>query len=251
MRLIEDIEIVEMKKLVVNFVAIIALLGMASCGDETAPSASLNFNLNVDGEDLIIGQTYNLGDPATLVDFEVAQFYISDVRLIDSDGVAFEVNGDFLISPGNTQISLGTIDAATYKTLEFGVGVDAVRNHEDPLELNESSVLSPQNPSMHWSWQNGYRFIRIDGKFDSDENNAIEESDEAFQLHIGNDAYFRTVQIPYDVEAFDGDQISLELKTDFAILVDYDVAANKVVHTSNPNEFFDGISSNIPAAFSR
>lgn len=245
-----------MNRIVFLFLAFASLF-FTSCGDETSPSGELTFNLQVDGADLNVGLVniaplYNIGTDDASVIFDVAQFYISNLRLIDDAGIETAIGDHYLIDLSNNKIDLTDLEEATYKTIKFNVGVDPSVNHNDPSEVGDGEALGPQNPSMNWGWQAGYRFLRIDGKWDSDGNGIIQSDiDEDFQLHIGNDAYYREVEIPYEFEALGSENTALTLNVDIAVLFDYSLQDNTVVHTGMVNDLHDSISSSIAAAFSR
>ena len=104
-------------------------------------------------------------------------FYVSDVKMIDSAGAAFPVRlndlkpwqneGAALISlavgcaestePGNRMVS-GSVARGRYAAVEFSIGVPFERNHLNPMR-----AAPPLNvPSMFWTWQTGYKFMRLD-----------------------------------------------------------------------------------------
>ena len=54
--------------------------------------------------------------------------------------------------------STGTVPTGTYDAIRFEMGVPFEANHDNP-----STAPSPLNlTSMHWNWQGGYKFLRID-----------------------------------------------------------------------------------------
>lgn len=168
------------------------LLGMAGCGDEgdegdnasnNAPETrdvTLNFSGQVNGEAFACGQTYSgvgtSGSALTPADF---RFYLHSVELLQADGTAtpleladspFQTDGLVLIdfedksgpcangtTETNTAIT-GTAPAGDYTGVRFVLGVPFDLNHNDP-----TLAASPLNlTSMHWNWEGGYKFMRMD-----------------------------------------------------------------------------------------
>ncbi len=105
------------------------------------------------------------------------RFYISDLALIDSNGAAVPVRLDArnpwqgdstaLISltvgcaespeSGNRLVS-GSVARGRYTAMEFSLGVPFEHNHLNPMR-----AAPPLNvPSMFWTWQTGYKFLRLD-----------------------------------------------------------------------------------------
>lgn len=78
-----------------------------------------------------------------------------DVALIDFEsGAGNCVNG----TPETRDILVGTVPTGQYKGLKLTIGVPFDLNHNDP-----TLAPSPLNlTSMFWTWQGGYKFIKID-----------------------------------------------------------------------------------------
>ena len=68
------------------------------------------------------------------------------------------------------------------------MGVELEYNHEDPSLYQQSHPLAHQNPSMHWGWTSGYRFLCVDGE-------AGASLSDMMQLHsLGDANYFQQTQ---------------------------------------------------------
>lgn len=71
----------------------------------------------------------------------------------------------------------------------FSIGVDSTHNHMDPATWPSDHPLAPKNPSMHWGWAAGYRFVALEGMSGTD-------LDFDYQLHgLGDENYF-SVSLP-------------------------------------------------------
>lgn len=106
------------------------------------------------------------------------RFYLSNVRLLRSDGKAIAVtlipndrwqgNGIALIdledagmncpngTPDMNDSLLGNVPDATYRGISFTIGVPFEFNHIDPL----TAPAPLDDSTMHWHWQSGYKFLR-------------------------------------------------------------------------------------------
>ena len=111
------------------------------------------------------------------------RFYVSDLRLIDAHGAASAVQLD--ATPAQSQADgvalvtwmgncgqapgaqadamanpavTGRVASAAYQAVEFELGA--------PFELNHANPLTAPPPlnvaSMFWTWQTGYKFLRLD-----------------------------------------------------------------------------------------
>jgi len=125
------------------------------------------------GAELVVGS-----DDAT-VTLSDARVYVYDVALVDADGATVPVvldendwqrdgvglldfeDGTEACTNGNapTHTALdGTVPAGDYVGLTFRVGVPAALNHADAATADPPLNFT----ALFWSWQSGYKFIRIE-----------------------------------------------------------------------------------------
>lgn len=62
-----------------------------------------------------------------------------------------------------------SLPRGTYDAMRFNLGVPESLNHNDPLAAPPHLALT----SMHWGWQAGYRFFRLDGELDDGVSYAV------------------------------------------------------------------------------
>lgn len=172
--------------------------GQGGQGGSGGPVAvSITFEARVGAEVFDCTKTYP-GLGTTAAEMKIADFrlYVHDVALVAKDGttvpVTLDQDGawqhenlallDFESGSGacvngngelNTKIA-GTAPAGDYDGVAFKLGVPFALNHEDvavaPSPLNLSGLF--------WSWNGGYKFMRIDGV-------AVGAS-KAFNVHLGS-----------------------------------------------------------------
>jgi uncharacterized repeat protein (TIGR04052 family) len=120
---------------------------------------------------------------ATAVDF---RFYVHKIRLVRTDDVEVPVtlksnswqlpNGsatgtdparglalldfDTTATMGTNDRVEGTVPAGTYKAVKFVLGLPNAENHGD--QAAASGPLGPGVSGMFWSWQSGYKLVKID-----------------------------------------------------------------------------------------
>ena len=56
---------------------------------------------------------------------------------------------------------MGPWDIEGVRGVKLHLGVDPAHNHADPSTYASDHPLSLQNPTMHWGWSAGYRFMAI------------------------------------------------------------------------------------------
>ncbi|RKH03271.1 MbnP family copper-binding protein [Corallococcus carmarthensis] len=166
----------------------LALVGALGCGDdEPQTPESLTVNLpvvaRVGSESFACGQTYtNVGTTKTTYEPMDFRVYVHDVRLVTRGGQEVPVtltedgtwqhsgvvlldfaNKDGLCTQGTEGMNAsikGTVPAGDYTGLRFTLGVPENLNHGDPTTLG-----APMGDmGLHWSWQSGFLFTRIEGR---------------------------------------------------------------------------------------
>jgi hypothetical protein len=165
----------------------------------------------------------NLGN-----DFKLTrmQYYITRFSVIHDGGQVLAVDDNVLalVSAQNyTSVPLGSLNISSIEGIKFHIGVYQPRNNADPSLEPSASPLAPQNPSMHWGWASGYRFIALEGISGASLNQTTE-------LHgLGNQNYFETT-VMVSGESINGGQV-ISVTADYTEgLRDIDVSSGLIVH---------------------
>jgi len=173
-------------------VSAIALIGSAGISAQTK-SVSLNIN------HLLNGTQFSTIFPAMAPGgyyFRITslRYYLSKIKIKHDGGKIDEATGLYiLVNPSaNNEYILGNFDITNVEAIELGIGVDSAVNHLDPTSYPKDDPLAMQDPTMHWGWNAGYRFIAFDG-FAGATNSTTQTS---FELHALEDILYSTVTIP-------------------------------------------------------
>lgn len=161
-------------------------------------------------------------------DFNVTrlEYYLSEISIIHDAGVITRVpDTSFLINPSQPMlVDLGNFAINQVEGIRFHVGVDNAHNHLDLTLFPPAHPLSPKNPSMHWGWTSGYRFIAIEGK--SGNNLAFD-----YQLHGLGDGNFFTTEISAPMLTPFANGVVISLDANYAnILQDISIDAGVIEH---------------------
>ncbi len=121
-------------------------------------------------------------------DFTVSKFdyYISNIKLTRADGSSYTVPQDssyFLIREDikASQIALlNNVPIGDYKTIEFMVGVDSLRNTAPIEKLKGVLDQTGGMDGMYWQWNSGYIHMKLEGT--SPVGNPVNNK---FYYHIG------------------------------------------------------------------
>lgn len=174
-------------------------------------------------EKLELSTTYFLATGDSL-EFSSLRFYISNVRLLDSEQTVFqEANSFHLVdieAKNSLKIPLDFAKKLKYNQLSFSIGIDSTTNSGGVM----GGDLDPTK-GMYWTWQSGYINFKLEGT-----SPLCPTYFNEFQYHIGGyqapNNTFQTVILPIkkrkeilkitvDIKAFINE---LDLKTQHSIM---------------------------------
>jgi hypothetical protein len=155
-----------------------------------------------------------------------------------------------LVKPDGGMYMLGKGKKAHAHTMNFDVGIDEATNAQSEIDFASwpaSHPLAAQSPSMHWNWNSGYIFLKLEGKYDSDDDGT---PDAFFVAHTGTNALRRniTLMTHKDIEEA---MSHIMLEFDVAKLLDgVDILNDNITHTGDNMNLAIQVSDNFLDAFS-
>lgn len=156
-------------------------------------------------------------------------YYVSDIRIGHDGGQQTPVSGLYLLvhAAADSLFDLGNFpDIHQVESVTFSIGVDSAHNHLDPAMYNAKNPLAPQNPSMHWGWTAGYRFVAFEGAAG---NNYAND----FEIHAFGDDLYKTLTLSTQAEQEPNGDKTIRLIADYAqVLKDINVAGGIIIHSS-------------------
>jgi len=182
-------------------------------GDASSPSATVNTSAE--------GQAHH---------FSELKYVVSNIRLIKADGSEFPYNVNNLdmgatvvnhSKPQTLDYILNNIPAGEYKQLKFGLGVKQELNTLDQVRFPEFYANAGANDTeMMWEWGTGYRFVKLEGFYGTDNNemsihtgSTVEGEEGAYTQ--GVDAY-RDIVLDLPINAVVGKKAPrITIKADF------------------------------------
>ena len=119
-------------------------------------------------------------------------FFIYDIFVLDAKGQRhpFELDKNSypydlaLIQLGSEKANFsisGKSQAKNISELEYTIGVPSSLNHANPLLAQSPLDIS----SMFWTWQQGYKFFRLDGKYETNSESNTETTTK-WAFHLGS-----------------------------------------------------------------
>lgn len=138
------------------------------------------------------------------------EFYLSAVRLVGTDGTEEILYESVVLANALNDKShfIGNSEMTDVASVKFGVGVPPIYNHLDPSTYPPGHPLGNQEPSMHWGWTAGYRFVAIEGLARQSGGNS-----QHFEVHTVDDSLYRNTQTPVFV-SYKADTLVLTITAD-------------------------------------
>lgn len=234
---------------------------LSACGDdEEQPLADINIRtqMNVNGTSFNAGDIYTIG--GVDIAFTTARYYMGGINVETSSGAVDLEDTKYIMAIENpeTESKVMTFDAdATVNSIAFHIGVSPEVNALDEdtyLSRPADDPLAMQDPAMHWTWNSGYRFIRLDGFIDNNGNGMMDENDTPVAYHTGTNPLLRSlVFTPDQALTLKEGNNTIVVNMDLAQLfdgVDLTLEENHDTHTGNNLPLATTISDNIVKAVS-
>ena len=185
----------------------------------------LSINHMFGDEDAASGVSYAI--QGSHFSYERIHYYMSGFVLVHDGGQETSL-GDlvFLVdSDDDESLYLGNFQVNQLEQITFSIGVVEELNHLDPSTYPDDHPLAHQNPSMHWGWTSGYRFLCLDGYMLSD----------VVQIHALGDANLFSQTHSFEIPSLSGN-IDCSLNADYSqILNDIDISGGLYEHSETTN----------------
>ena len=174
-----------------------------------------------------------------LVSFNNVRFYASHTRLDDMGGNELQYYADrfMLVDAANSTntFELGPSFDGHVHMVHFNVGLDSLTNHQDPM-----TAPAPLNDAtMHWGWNPmaGYKFIVLEGQWDSNGNDLIDANDDPFAYQIATDDLLGSKSIMSHMDVFADSDATLSVHIDMAqVAQGWAISDHPDSHTTFPGD---------------
>lgn len=213
---------------------LVLLLGCLSGLLAQSNAVVFRFQHRVGQEPLAIGSTVFALPDGTKALLTRGEFYISEVTLNTTAGNDLPLTNFYMLvnaNAPNREYEAGTWPVGGITGLTLHLGVDSAHNHLDPSSYPAGHPLAHHNPSMHWGWTAGYRFMAIEGYLDKNGDGVPET---LFQYHNLGNALYETAVLEGMKMAENG-TLYIDLTLDYTRLFDkLDLTGNLTQHGSAP-----------------
>ena len=167
------------------------------------------------GQPLQAGEVHlNVSDYRTQV--ELFKLYLAELRLTGPGGASALTDIALFDALNGGSSEVYTAEAGTYSGLHLGLGVPDDLNTSDPVLYPVGHPLSVSN-GTYWTWATGYRFVMLDGRYDTDPNGTGTPMS-LFSIHTGMAPCYRVRDLdfaaPFTVEGGDTTDLILRFPAD-------------------------------------
>ncbi|HLU87021.1 MAG TPA: MbnP family protein [Taishania sp.] len=189
-----------MMKLVQKSVFFACLLSFIGCKDKKTiddpvetkvPQVKIILDPVYDQLPLALDQTIFETDEGYRLKLREFKIYFTD---LNNQGEQLADAALYNLSNSNT-VLLKNGDFTKFGNLSFNIGVSEANNHADPSAFPNNHPLNIINANdMHWSWNPGYIFFKIEMIADT-LNDGVDNFNHIVSYHVGQDTCLRTVSL--------------------------------------------------------
>lgn len=151
------------------------------------------------GADLAYDTIAYANSSGQMVNFRTLKYFLANVKLKQQNGNWISFPNQYgLIVPSKKQMQFKLVGVpnGVYNEIQFQIGIDSMVNHSNPMKFPTSqvgkivdqdfpndSVLRPEiNQDMHWTWNTGYIFLKLEGRYRKKDGTEM-----PYFFHLAND----------------------------------------------------------------
>lgn len=174
---------------------------------------------------------------------------ISAVALTHADGSVVQLTGQYGfidVETGRLAVVLRNLPNGDYAGLDFEFGLEPEINHGDPGRWSAGHPLNPLVNGLHWSWQGGYVFAALEGRWSEPR---LPGEERGFSFHLATDELRTAVRFiaAFRVE----DDSTIDLALDFSRILSSHRFAPEDGSESTHSATGDHVADRIAAALQR
>ena len=211
-----------------------------------AASLRISFTIEDNGMPLELDAFCHRNSAGQIYSLNRLDWLASDFSITAQDGGVFEFQKaiSFISRTGGEQTFSG-LSSEGIREIAFHLGPDKATNAKDPSTHPAGSPLNPNINGLHWSWQEGYIFMAIEGLWRSDDDQAPE----GFVFHYARDKNRMKIVLPVDIELTEETHVVIALSP-CRILEHISFADDGVsTHSSDGDPIVDKMRSALSSAF--
>ncbi len=193
--------LITMKYLRLLIPALLLVVMVSSCEKDPelgATTFTLSVQPTVGNSNVVLGQEY-LDQESYRIKPTTLRFYASHITLSSASG-DIEIKDIALfdmedVEAGKPMTMEVEVPAGDYTGISFWVGLDSAQNASNPADFDNDNPLSLA-PGTFWTWNTGYRFVMLEGYFDTIQNTPSPvSSTRFFNYHTGTNPLYAKAEL--------------------------------------------------------
>ncbi|MGK0185082.1 MAG: cytochrome c peroxidase [Verrucomicrobiales bacterium] len=221
-----------------------------SSGQEKSSVLTLSFRHVVDGRPLLMNSLRYRTSAEDSFSVSRLSYLLTRLELEQENGKWLTLKDQVAwidLGQRRTRFSLN-LAPGKFRSLKFHIGPDAETNAADTASFPAEHPLNPNVNGLHWSWQGGYIFLALEGRFRA----TGEESLSGFSYHLARDPNRPAVTIAADLDLTHS--LTCEIDFDIASLLNAPQPLSFSKHGSSthshPGDYIaESLVKNLPGAF--
>ena len=172
-------------KVVVSKLWLCGWLALLWAGDSRAEELSrltVLFRHAIDGNPLHLDSLRYKNASQETYSVERLSYLLSGFVLESETGERHSLDDQYAwidLARRRVSLDLAQIPKGRYRSLTFQIGIDPKTNHDETAAFPATHPLNPNLNGLHWSWQGGYIFLALEGKW-----RASEKTLSGFAYHL-------------------------------------------------------------------
>lgn len=211
------------------FILFLALPLLMACNNEDKEGTiELSIVAEMNGKPIDFGIERYMNSQGQFLRFTDFVFYLSDLEFTDKDGAAINFSEVILHDLKNPKTYTQSMPIGRYEALNYKIGLTPEQNNGDPADYEATHPLSTIQ-QMHWGWASKYKFIKTEGKVDTEDLDILETS---FAYHTGFEELTRAATEVTDFKLKEDQVVQVELRINLDTIFDgIDMIENNTSHT--------------------
>ncbi|HEY2951332.1 MAG TPA: MbnP family protein, partial [Verrucomicrobiae bacterium] len=148
---------------------VVMAAGLLLAASETfAVSLEIELRHSFDGQPLVLNSLRYKNARNETLSVTRLSYLLSGFALERPDGTWVELADHYAwmdAAQRRTSMRLDGVPPGSYRNISFYIGPDAVANAAGPEKFSAGHQLNPNLNGLHWSWQGGYIFLALEGRY--------------------------------------------------------------------------------------
>ncbi len=230
------------------------MLVLGACLSVSASSLELQFSHTFNGSPLVLDLPgYPLPSGET-ISVSRLSYLLSGFALQREDGVWVELTNQVAwidAEQRRSNAALKNIPPGAYRSTRFAVGLATQTNKGDPAQYPADHPLNPNLNGLHWSWQGGYIFLALEGRFTAKDSAS---GPVGFSYHFARDPNRTVITLPLELSLAANDTKGVVIAFDIAALLNAPRPVSPVhdgvsTHSREGDLIAASLRANLPSAF--